>query len=100
MIEAIDAVNGNSEVEPTTPVPQHSETVNAKAANDGAVLSETAQVSLLEQGGMTVSEIAAELDLTTAVVSSDLGIAAAIIHPQASTAQPDKGGASASVSQA
>jgi hypothetical protein len=100
MIEAIEAVNGNSGVEPTPPVPQPSETGNAVKMNDGVVLSETAQVTLLEQEGMTVSEIAAKLDLTTAVVSSDLGIAAAITHPQGSTAQPDQGGATANVSQA
>ena len=100
MIEAIEAVDGNSGIEPTLPVPHPSATGNAGTGNDGVTLSETAQVSLMEQEGMSVSEIATELDLTTAVVSSDLGIAAAITHLQASTAQPDQGSATTSVSKA
>ena len=94
MIEAIEAVDGILRTEPTPPVPHAKGT-----GNDGVVLSETAQVSLLEEEGMTVSEIATELNLTTAVVSSDLGIAAAITHPQVSTAQPDQAGATGTVSQ-
>ena len=99
MIDAIEAVDGNLATEPTPPFPHPSGAENAGTGKDGVVLSETAQVSLLEQEGMTVSEIAAELDLTTAVVSSDLGIAATIIHPQGSTAQTDQAGATATVSQ-
>jgi hypothetical protein len=99
MIDAIEAVNGTSGIEPTLPVPHPSATGNSGTGNDGVTLSETAQVSLMQQEGMSVSEIATELDLTTAVVSSDLGIAAAITHPLGSTAQPDQGGATGTVSQ-
>ena len=95
MIDAIEPVSGNLGVEPTQPVPP------AKwSGNDGVVLSETAQASLLEQEGMSVSEIAAELGLTAVEVQNDLGIAATINQAEGSTAHPDQSGATGTVSKA
>jgi hypothetical protein len=55
---------------------------------------------MLEQEGMSVSEIAAELGLSTIEVQNDLGIAATITQPEGSTAQPVQSGATGTVSQA
>jgi hypothetical protein len=57
---------------------------HAVDAHDEAVLSDVARVSLLEEEGMSVSAIATELGLTTALVLTDLGVAAQICHPSAS----------------
>ena len=95
MIDAIEPLSGNSGVEPTAPVPP------AKGSGtDGVVLSDVAHASLLEQEGMSVSEIAAELGLTAVEVQNDLGIAATITQAEESTAHPDQGGATGTVSQA
>ena len=95
MIDAIEPVRGNSGTEYTPAIPP-----SKGIGGDGVVLSDTAQASLLEQEGLSVSEIAKELGLSTTEVQNDLGIAATITHPAGSTVQADQGGATGTVSQA
>jgi DNA-binding CsgD family transcriptional regulator len=52
--------------------------------NDKVALSAVAQISLMEEEGMSVSEIAADLGISAATVLTDLGIAADICHPSKS----------------
>jgi hypothetical protein len=69
MVEAIDELSSASETEPIPPV-RHA----VAAAGDRVVLSDAAQVSLLSQQGLSLTEIADELDMTLNVVMKDLGI--------------------------
>lgn len=55
---------------------------HTEGADDEVILSDVAHVSLLEEEGMSVDAIAADLGLTTEVVLTDLGIAAEICHGQ------------------
>lgn len=48
------------------------------------ILSAVAHVSLLEEEGLSVAAIAADLGLTTETVLTDIGIADKIAHPPAS----------------
>jgi DNA-directed RNA polymerase specialized sigma24 family protein len=79
MIEAIEEVNDTSEIETTLAAPHTS-----AAKSDGVVLSETAQVVLLQQDGLSLGEIADELGIPKANVMSDLFIASATTQTPAS----------------
>ena len=50
--------------------------------DDEAILSDVACVSLLDEEGMSINAIAADLKLTTEEVLTDLAIAAEIRHSQ------------------
>ncbi len=71
MIYAIDGVSGSSTVQYTPSVPHANIT---KAAGDTVILSVTAQATLLQQQGFSVTEIADQLGVTASNISSDLGI--------------------------
>jgi DNA-binding NarL/FixJ family response regulator len=86
MIEAIDELT-------TTPATEHFQQTetsanNAATARDAVVLSETAQVTLLNQEGLSITQIADELGVTLNVVLQDLGIANTSI-PAAPSPGPD-----------
>jgi len=53
----------------------------AKASDDSVLLSDVANVSLLEEEGLSVPAIAANLGLTTDAVLTDIEIADEISHP-------------------
>ena len=76
MADAIAAVNANPnsavQYAPTYP---HKATV--VAAQDSVVLSIDAQAKLLEQQGLSLSEIANALGIASTALQSDLGIAVA-----------------------
>jgi DNA-binding NarL/FixJ family response regulator len=103
MIDAIDAVNGNSSskvqysptVKPGTAGAQESSLTNKltapqesshkpTAAQDSAFLSLDARAKLLEQQGLSVQEIADQLGIPPATVQADLGIT--IVSTQTKTA--------------
>ena len=61
-----------------------------KADDDEVVLSAVAHVSFLEEEGMSVNAIAADLGLTAEEVLTDMGIAAEISHPPGLSPQTEK----------
>lgn len=69
MIDAFDKVNGSTQPEYPLAVPH-----TTAGTNDGVVLSETAQAKLLEQGGLSVTEIADQLGIATSTVLAELAI--------------------------
>jgi hypothetical protein len=76
MASAITALFGSPQPEPQyTPIGVYGSTQNG-ATGDTVALSETAQATLLQQQGLTTSEIADQLGITTSAVLSDLGVAA------------------------
>jgi predicted DNA-binding protein (UPF0251 family) len=73
MIDAIDAVNSDS-----NSTVDYTPTVHTKPPapeQDSVVLSIDAQAQLLQQQGLSVSEIANQLGVTASAVQTDLGIA-------------------------
>jgi DNA-binding NarL/FixJ family response regulator len=71
MVEPIDEVKSTTPPEPPPAAPH-----TAANAADKVFLSEAAQVTLLSQQGLSLTEIADELDITLNVVLQDLGITA------------------------
>jgi len=83
MIDAIDAVNGNSNAVGYSTTYPHRTVV---AAQDSVVLSLGAQAKLLEQQGLSVDEIANALNIASTAVQSDLGIAITSAQTKIATA--------------
>ena len=79
MIDAIDGVSGYSQ-------PEHSTApLKTAAPRDKVVLSETAQAKLLQQNGLTASEIANQLGISLSTAQSDLDVA--IVESQTNSAK-------------
>jgi predicted transcriptional regulator len=81
-IEATNGLTANTSGNPVFEyrphVQPHAPVVTTAPAQDTAVLSITAQATLLQQQGLSVNEIAEQLGLATSVVQADLGIATTV----------------------
>jgi len=84
MIDAIDTINSNSNSTVDYTPAFHAQTT--APAQDSVVLSLDAQAQLLQQQGLSVSEIANQLGITASTVQTDLGIAITSAQTKVATA--------------
>jgi len=84
MPEPIEAIT-DATVNRTPAAPAIPHAASTAPVTDTAILSETAQVTVLLGKGESIAEIASTLGLTVSEVNSDLGIVAPPTQPQAAT---------------